>query len=124
MHLLTNHMSRRRWSATNPVAPFALKAVQVMRVRIRSASAKVRAANIGDFERELVGERDDVWTGVVPVYEVLGEPVGSGVFPERTAKGQVEEWRVGRNEREKGYAERVAQPSEVEIKMREMVLQG
>ncbi|KAL2215178.1 hypothetical protein M432DRAFT_142294 [Thermoascus aurantiacus ATCC 26904] len=128
MHLLTNHMSRRRWSATNPVSPAAMKSVQVMRVRVRSASAKIRAANVGEFEPQLAttaaGPREDVWTGVVPVYEVLGEPVGSGVFPERTVQGQVEEWRVGRNEREKSYAERVAQPSEVEVKMRELVLQS
>ncbi|KAJ9314370.1 hypothetical protein C8Q69DRAFT_505873 [Paecilomyces variotii] len=115
MHLLTNHMVRRRWSGTNPVSPSAVKSVQVMRVKIRSASAKVRASNIGSFEPREMGTRQDVWTGVVPLYEVLGTPVSSGGFPEREVQEHLEDWRSTRNEAEKSYAERVAIPSDVEL---------
>lgn len=108
MHLLTNHMSRRRWSATNDVAPEAMKSIQVIKVVIRSASAKVRAANINGLEKAGLGQRDDVWTGVLPVYETLGDPVESGYCPERPVQKQVVEWREKRNETEREYAEGVA----------------
>ncbi|KAL1881581.1 hypothetical protein Plec18167_003178 [Paecilomyces lecythidis] len=124
MHLLTNHMVRRRWSDTNPVSPTAIKSVQVMRVKIRSASAKVRASNIGSFEPREMGTRADVWTGVVPLYEVLGTPVSSGGFPERGIQEQLEDWRASRNETERGYAEEVAKPSEVESKSWQKATRG
>lgn len=116
MHLLTNHMIRRRWSNTNPVAPSAMKSVQVMRVKIRSASAKVRASNIGSFEQREMGAREDIWTGVVPLYEVLGSPVSSSRLQEREVQEHLEDWRITRNEEERSYAEGVARPSEVELK--------
>lgn len=109
MHLLTNHMSRRRWSSTNEVAPEAMKKVQVIKVTIRTASAKIRATNLNGLEKAGFGDRDDVWTGVIPLYEVLGDPVHSGYFPARSVQKEVLEWQRGRNDQEKGYAERVAQ---------------
>ncbi|GAD92872.1 hypothetical protein BC1G_06677 [Paecilomyces variotii No. 5] len=124
MHLLTNHMVRRRWSDTNPVSPSAIKSVQVMHIKIRSASAKVRASNIGGFEPREMGTREDVWTGVVPLYEVLGTPVSSGGFPAREIQEQLEDWRTSRNEAEKGYAEEVAKPSEVEMKSWQKTTRG
>ena len=109
MHLLTNHMCRRRWSSVNPIAPRAMSSVQVLKVSIRSASAKARATNINGLEREGFGERDDVYTGVVPMYEVLGEPVHSGYHPDRPVQPEMQQWIDTRNRRERDYAEKVAQ---------------
>jgi hypothetical protein len=92
MHLLMNHMSRRRRSATNPVDAKAMKHVQVIRVKILGASAKINNLRVatGKFDPASVGERQDVFTGVVPLYEVLGEPVSSGVLPGRESQMQME----------------------------------
>lgn len=109
MKILTNHMVSNRWESANEVAESAMKSVQIMRVVISSASAKVRAANIG-APKTGEGERKDVWTGAIPLYEVLGEPVGSDGFGYAAVELQPEirEWIRRRNEREKAYAEKVA----------------
>jgi hypothetical protein len=131
MRLLTNHMARGRWDVTYPVAQSAMKYVQVIEVKIRSASAKVRGANIGDFEPDTVlGEspgwqQKDVWSGVVPLYEVLGTPVSSGIMGAQgesdDAIRQVERWRRGRNEVSKQYAESIAAVGPVEKDMKDQV---
>jgi hypothetical protein len=110
MHLLTNHMVRRRWSSVNEVAPEAMKKVQVIKVVVRSASAKIRATNINGLEKAGLGTRDDVWTGAIPLYEVLGEPVQSGYCPERPMQKELVEWKDRRNEEERLYAEEAAKP--------------
>jgi nitroimidazol reductase NimA-like FMN-containing flavoprotein (pyridoxamine 5'-phosphate oxidase superfamily) len=110
MHLLTNHMIDSRWQNTNPTTASALKSIQVMRVTINSASAKVRAKNMGLADScEIAAERDDVYTGVYPVYEVLGDPVESGYSPGRPVQEHLDEWRKRRNEEEKGYAIKAAE---------------
>lgn len=136
MRLLTNHMWQNRWEATYPVAQSAMKSVQVIEVSIRAASAKVRAANIGDFDPATVlgqspgWQQKDVWSGLVPVYETFGEPVASevmdGVMKEKeTGAGddlsRIEEWRLWRNEQSKEYAESVAAVTPVERQMKEQV---
>lgn len=110
MHLLTNHMVRRRWSSVNEVAPEAMKKVQVIKVVVRSATAKIRATNINGLEKAGLGTRDDVWTGAIPLYEVLGEPVQSGHCPERPMQKELVEWKDRRNEEEQLYAEEAAKP--------------
>ena len=114
MHLLTNHMCRRRYSSVNKVAEQSMKTVQVIKVVIRGASAKIRAANINGLEKVGLGERDDVYAGVFPLYEVLGEPVESAYNLGRPVQQELADWSRRRNAVEKAYAEQVAQPSKEE----------
>lgn len=110
MHLLTNHMIPRRWSSVNPVTPSAIKSVQVLRVRIRSASAKVRAKNMGLADSlEIASIRDDVFTGVIPLHEVLAKPVESGYSPGRPVQTHLKKWIEERNTSEEMYAKSAAQ---------------
>jgi uncharacterized protein len=121
MHPHTNHMSRRRWSSVNEVAPEAMKSLQVIKVVIRSASAKTTATNINGLEKAGLGDRNEVWTGVIPVHEVLGDPVESGYQPNRPVQGQITAWIQKRNDAERSYAERVAQvPPEEALKIRSL----
>lgn len=109
MHLLTNHMIPRRWSSVNPVTPSAMKSVQVLKVTIRSASAKVRAKNMGLADSlEIATVRDDIYTGVIPLHEVLAEPVESGYSPGRPVQDHLKQWIDERNTSEKDYALGVA----------------
>lgn len=121
MRLLTNHMYRGRWETTYPVLHSAVDKVKVIEVKILSASAKIRSGNIGPFDPTTVTEEEvqkkeahgkGVWSGVVPLYEVLAQPVaGSVEGPGGDPRGlkAVEAWRAERNQREREYAESAAQ---------------
>lgn len=133
MRILTNHMWRDRWDATYPVAQSAIQGVQVIEVKIKTASAKVRAANIGDFDPAVVlgqspgWQQKNVWSGLVPVYETFGEPVASGVMDGVQNQGdedeicQVEKWRLERNDQARTYAEVAATTTLVEQDMKERI---
>lgn len=117
MHLLTNHTISRRWSNTNETTPSALKGVQILKVTVRSASGKVRAKNMGAADNlEALSPRDDVYTGVVPLYEVLGEPVESGYFPDRPVQQHLRDWVEARNREEKRYAHSVTRQTEEDVR--------
>ncbi|KAF3397450.1 hypothetical protein DPV78_008306 [Talaromyces pinophilus] len=133
MRLLTNHMWPDRWESTYPVAQSAMRGVQVIEVKIRTASSKVRASNIGDFEpvvvlgQSLDWQMKDVWSGVVPVYEHFGKPVSSGVMDgveRRDATDdleRIEKVRLNRNEKLKEYSEKAATAGPAEQEMKERV---
>lgn len=59
-----------------------IKATSVMRMQIEAASAKVRAANVGDDDED--GDHP-VWAGVIPIITTLGTPEPSPVLPSTTA---------------------------------------
>lgn len=82
-----------------------MKSVQVLKVTIRSASAKVRAKNMGLADSvEIATVRDDIYTGVIPLHEVLAEPTESGYSPGRPIQSHLQEWVNERNTAEKDYA--------------------
>lgn len=130
MRLLTNHMWPGRWESTYPVAQSAMRGVQVIEVKIRSASSKIRASNTGDFQPGVVlGQspdwtKKDVWSGVVPVYEQYGKPVSSGVMDgvERKSTAddlkRIETDRVNRNGKSRNYSETIAAAGPVEQTMK------
>ncbi|KAK3682534.1 hypothetical protein B0T22DRAFT_287055 [Podospora appendiculata] len=78
MELITNSVVPGRW-ANSRIPPNAaeMQSTSVLRVRIATGSAKIRSGmphdERGDLEDEALLDR--VWTGVVPVYQTLGEPV-------------------------------------------------
>ncbi|RAO73869.1 uncharacterized protein BHQ10_009881 [Talaromyces amestolkiae] len=110
-----------------------MRGVQVIEVKIRSASSKIRASNIGDFEPAIVlgrspdWQKKDVWSGIVPVYEYFGNPVASGVMDgvKRTDITDDEERlklvRLNKNENSKEYSEKAAAAGAVEQDMKERV---
>lgn len=122
MHRLTNHMIRRRWSSVNKVASEAMHSIQIIKVVVRTASAKVRASNINGLEKAGLGDRDDIWTGVIPLYEVLGNPIESGYGPGRPVQKEVVDWVEKRNAEEKSYAEWAGQvPVDQAEKIRQVI---
>ncbi|MCJ1255224.1 hypothetical protein MMC24_003040 [Lignoscripta atroalba] len=78
MELITDNLIPPRWANTRvPPTAVEMQSTSILRVEIVSASAKVREGGPGEDRRD---ERDEgvrgrVWTGVVPVWSVLGEPV-------------------------------------------------
>lgn len=56
-----------------------LSSTSILRVKIVSASGKIRDGEPHDGKEDLENEEltDRVWTGVVPVWEKIGEPVAT-----------------------------------------------
>lgn len=135
MRLLTNHMWSGRWDSTYPVAKSEMQSVQVVEVKIRTASSKIRACNVDDFDPSIVlgqspnWRKENVWSGVVPVYEQYGEPVSSEVMDAVERQGdapgleRIERIRLQMNEQLKKYPKKVAATGPVERDMKERVRQ-
>jgi len=80
MELMTNGVVPGRWRNSRvPPSGKELASTAVLRVRVRSGSAKLRAGSCSDDACDLEDEGvvGRVWAGVVPVYQVVGEPVAA-----------------------------------------------
>lgn len=80
MELITNSVVPDRWANTRtPPNGAEMQSTQILRIEIDSGSAKVRGGPPNDdrADRDDVELVDRVWTGVVPFYEQLGEPIPS-----------------------------------------------
>jgi hypothetical protein len=109
MSLVTNHIVPSRMNSLNPIASLQVSLVFVIRVAISSLSLKFREGPPGIQPRDREKDGPDceggVWTGVVPLWEELGEPVESGLTP-----GVEVPWSLGvfveeRNKAQREYAE-------------------
>ncbi|CAD0093410.1 unnamed protein product [Aureobasidium vineae] len=80
MKLITNHIAADRWTnSRTPPTKSELTATGILRVQIDTASVKVRNGGPHDDKKDLKDEAtvSRVWTGVVPVHQIMGEPVAS-----------------------------------------------
>ncbi|KAF4612461.1 hypothetical protein G7Y89_g15616 [Cudoniella acicularis] len=107
MELITNSVLPSRWQNTRiPPNAAEMSSTSILRVTITSGSAKVRSGvpvdEKGDLENEEVLDR--VWTGVVPLYEVYGEPVPGPYNRVKEVPGYVGRWVEGVNEEGRSYA--------------------
>jgi len=96
-----------RWdTARNPPTSAEMQSTRILKVRVESASAKVRAEGPHDErvdmqDHGLVGR---VWTGVVPVYQGLGEPMSSTYNGVQTVPEDIREYVRAENVKRKNYA--------------------
>ena len=97
-----------RWAASRePPTAAEERQTGVLKVRVVSASAKVRAEGVGKEDRK--DERDPevrgkVWTGVVPAWTHFGEGVPSELNVVQEVPAYLEGWRTRGNEEREGYA--------------------
>lgn len=111
MQLITNSVVADRWSNTRlPPNAGEMQSTTILRVELESASAKVREGVPNDEKVDL--ERKDitssVWTGVLPVYQVIGEPVAGPYNEVGKVPEHIVEFIAESNERTKKYAEQAA----------------
>ncbi|KAH6617944.1 hypothetical protein B0J18DRAFT_412391 [Chaetomium sp. MPI-SDFR-AT-0129] len=111
MELITNSVVPQRWTHTRvPPNAAEMQSTSVLKVRITTGSAKIREGGPhderGDLEDKGVVGR--VWTGVVPVWSVLGTPVVGGYNEVGEVPGYLEEWRGERNREGEEFARGVA----------------
>ncbi len=118
MELITNSIVPQRWTHTRtPPNAAEMQSTSVLRVRISAGSAKVRTGGPHDEKADMEdgGLVERVWTGVVPVYSVLGEPVAGGYNKLEEVPEYLEGWRGEVNKEAETYA-REAVGREVEKK--------
>ncbi|KAH0548274.1 hypothetical protein GP486_008021 [Trichoglossum hirsutum] len=78
MEIITNSVIPNRWNSSRvPPDKAELDSTQVLRVQIESGSGKVREGMPNDGKKDLdrADVLDRVWTGVVPMWDQLGEPI-------------------------------------------------
>jgi len=112
MRAVTNHIVANRWEDVNPVSSFQVSFVLVIRVDIDSLSMKFRKGVPGiqprNREKDGPDREQAVWTGTVPVFETLGEPVESGLTEGAVVSAGLKSFIEERNERQRSYALSVA----------------
>ncbi|KAI5807963.1 hypothetical protein DFH27DRAFT_510605 [Peziza echinospora] len=106
MEILTEGVVRGRWAGSRRPSEAEIKSTGVVRVRVSTGSAKSRVGGPGEERRDLEdeGTRERVWAGVVPVWEVLGEPVPSGENRVAEVPEYLAGWVEGRSREAEGYA--------------------
>ncbi|KAM5348719.1 hypothetical protein ACJ41O_008542 [Fusarium nematophilum] len=80
MELITNSVVPDRWRHTRlPPTKAELQSTGILKVRVKSGSAKIRTGPPHDDKHDMDDEalRDGVWTGVLPIYQTMGEPLPS-----------------------------------------------
>ncbi|KAL9070879.1 MAG: hypothetical protein Q9157_005672 [Trypethelium eluteriae] len=122
MELVTDSVVAGRWENTRvPPDGGELQSTRILKVEVESASAKVRDFGPKDERKDLKREevREKVWTGVVPVQEVLGEPVGASYNKVEEVPGYLREYVRERNIEASKYARKTACAEPPERKKRE-----
>ncbi|KAK6433516.1 hypothetical protein LTR95_010306 [Oleoguttula sp. CCFEE 5521] len=80
LKLITNNSIPSRWeNSRSPPTKAEITSTGILKVRIETASAKVRTGGPSDDRADLKDEAlvGRTWTGVVPMYSVLGTPMES-----------------------------------------------
>ncbi len=111
MELITNKVVPGRWDGSRvPPNASEMQSTNVLRVKIDSGSAKIRAGPPADssWDLEDEGVLDRVWTGFVPLTESLGEPVASVYNRVGEVPQHVEEARKAFNKAAEEYAQALA----------------
>lgn len=110
MEKITNSVVPGRWNVTRlPPTKAEMTSTQILRVKIDSASAKVREGGPHDDKADLQDEElvKKVFTAVVPVYQVFGEPVVSN-YNQVEVPGYLREYIDDSNKEAKEEADRKA----------------
>jgi len=101
MRLITDSVVPGRWAGSRtPPDAGEVASTGVLKVKIAAGSAKVRVGGPTDGKADLADEalRERVWTGVVPVYTVYGEPVASEYNGVERLPGYIAEYVADVNE--------------------------
>ncbi|KAE8373754.1 hypothetical protein BDV26DRAFT_296626 [Aspergillus bertholletiae] len=113
MELITNNILPGRWENTRiPPTKAELAATGIVRVDVKTASAKVRAGTTGEDRNDLKDEslRKRVWTGVIPAWTQWGAPVAAPTDRMDGVPDYIGGWIRDENEKSEAYALGAAKP--------------
>jgi len=107
MEMITNSVVPDRWvNSRIPPDAAEMQSTRILKVKISAASGKVREGVPNDEKKDLKRQDvlDKVWTGVIPVYETLGEPQPGPYNRVTRVPEHVEEFIAHNNEVNERYA--------------------
>jgi hypothetical protein len=107
MQLITNSVVPNRYENTRiPPDAAEMQSTRILKMIITSASGKVREGCPEDERKDMKNEEilDTVWTGVVPVYEKLGEPLPGPYNRVKDVPAHVSAFVQGENVKREEYA--------------------
>ena len=107
MERITDNLLPTRWAnSRNPPTKVELQSTSILRVKVASASAKVREGGPSDDRPDLKNEalRKGTWTGVIPVWQQWGEPIPGKDNGREEVEEYIEEWRLKENQKGKTIA--------------------
>lgn len=117
MQLITNSVVPKRYENTRvPPDNAEMQSTRILKMVVSGASGKVREGCPEDERKDLRKEDllDSVWTGVVPVYEKLGEPQPGPYNRVKEVPGHVKRFIERENAKREVYAvEAAAKPAPV-----------
>lgn len=102
MQIITDGMVQGRWAGSRtPPDESEIAATRILKVRITSASAKIRDSGVKDDAKDLKNEetKGRVWTGVIPYVEMLGMPVAAETNEVVSVPAYIEEHVRAHNEK-------------------------
>ena len=102
-----DNMLPQRWDKSRtPPTPAELKSTSILRIRIESASAKIRTGGPSEDRADLKNAElvKKTWTGVVPYWGTWGEPVPGKENGCEDVESYIEGWRMKETGQARGYA--------------------
>lgn len=110
MELMTNSVMPGRWDNTRvPPTGAEISSTSILRVKIVSASGKIRDGGPHDEKKDLHDEEvtNRVWAGVVPIWETIGEPI-STTPSQVKVPNYLKAFQTNENDRNERYAKDAA----------------
>lgn len=107
MEKITDNLLPQRWAKSRvPPTSAELSSTSILKIRIASASAKIRVGGPSEDRADLKNAElvKKTWTGVVPYWGTWGEPVPGKENGASEVEGYIEKWRVEETGRARGYA--------------------
>lgn len=111
MEQVTNSVVPGRWEETRtPPDGAEMASTVILKVKVTSGSGKIRTGGPGDEKKDTENEvlTKRVWTGVLPICEVLGEPVNGGAGQLSAIPQHIVEFRQQMNDSNDRYAKQSA----------------
>jgi nitroimidazol reductase NimA-like FMN-containing flavoprotein (pyridoxamine 5'-phosphate oxidase superfamily) len=107
MKLITDNLIPQRWeNSRTPPTPAELKSTSILKVRVESASAKIRVGGPSEDRADLKNAElvKNTWTGVVPYWGTWGQPVEGKENGCAEVEPYIEEWAVKETSKARGEA--------------------
>ncbi len=111
MRLVTNSVVPSRWENSRwPPDNAEMVSTTILKVKVVNGSGKIRTGGPGDEKKDT--DREDllesVWTGVVPIWEHVGDPVAGGASRVKEVPEHVRAFQADVNETNGDYAKTAA----------------
>ena len=94
LELITNNTMPQRWENSRKPIKSEITSTAILKMRIETASHKIRTGGPGDDRFDLNNPEvvDNIWTGVVPTYLTLGEPVAGADNKVKEVPEYIADW--------------------------------